>query len=192
MIAVFYYRLKYQQVILFMALTRQQKEAKVVEAENHLKSAQAVVFMAYDALGVSDSEELRDQLFTAGVRMRVIPKRLLRLAAQNLKLELKCPDYDGQIALLWSDADVVAPAKTLREFAKKHDNVSMVEGIMEGRVLTTDEVQALAQLPGLEELRAKFVGTIANPMRGFVSVLSGTQRGLVCALKAIADSKPTA
>ena len=172
-----------------MALTRQQKETKVTEAESHLKSAQAVVFMAYNGLGVKDSEELRSQLFAAGVRMRVIPKRLLNLAAKRLEIELQCVGQEGQIAFLWSDTDVIAPAKILRKFAKTHDSVKLVEGIMEGRVLNTAEVEALAELPGLDELRAKLVGTIANPMRGFVMVLSGTQRNLVYALKAIADSK---
>jgi large subunit ribosomal protein L10 len=188
MAAVFIYRFK-QLYFSHMALTRQQKEQKVTEAQTHLKSASSVVFMTYNALGVSDSEELRSQLFEAGIRMRVIPKRLLSLAANNLNLELDCVHEEGQIAFLWSDDDVIAPAKTLQKFAKKHDNVVMVGGIMEGRVLTRDEVDALAKLPGLTELRGQLVGTIANPLRGFVTVLSGTQRGLVQVLQSIADSK---
>lgn len=170
-----------------MALTRQQKEARVAEAKEAL-TATAVVFVTYDALNLVDMNELRDSLFEAGVKMRVIPKRLLKLAATNAKLDIDPTTYEGQVAIVWGD-DVVTPAKTLSEFAKKHEQLQLVSGVMEGAVIDQDQVKQLANLPSREELLAKLVGTLAGTTTGLVGVLSGVPRSAVYVIKAIADSK---
>lgn len=146
------------------------------------------MLMSYDAFGVADSEELRDKLFEQKVRMRIMPKRLLRLALEQAGFELDPTQHEGQVAVLWGD-DVVAPANVLYNFAKDKENIQILAGAMEGKVLTQEQVQALAQLPSKDQLRAQVVSTIAGPLRGLVGVLSGTQRGLLYALQGIAQAK---
>lgn len=174
-----------------MALTREQKEQRVIEVSDALSTAASVAFMAFDKFNVDDMEDLRDQLFAAGVRLRVMPKRLLKLVADKLKLAFDPRDIEGQVAVLWG-ADPVAPAKVLYTFARKHDMVQLAAGVLDGRFLSQEEVTALAQLPGRDELRGQLVSVIAGPIKGFVTVLTGAQRNFVYALSAIRDQKQEA
>lgn len=174
-----------------MSLTRQQKEQRVAEVGAELTKAMSVVFMSYDGMTVDEAEELRDALFAEKSTMRVVPKRLLRLALQQAKIDFDPTQVEGQVAII-SGQDAVAPAKVLYTFAKAHQAIKMLAGSLEGKVLSFEEVQSLAQLPSRQELLAKFVYVLAGPVRGLQTVLTGAQRDLVYALKAIAEEKQEA
>jgi len=171
-----------------MALTRQQKEQRIKTTTEDLSGAVSYVFLSYDAFNVEDVEELRGQMHEQGVSMRVMPKRLLKIVLQNVELDFDPTQVDGQLAVVWG-SDAVAPAKVLYEFAKERDNLKLVAGAMDGSPLSAEEVTALAQLPGREELLAKLVGTLAGPISGFQSVLSGVQRNAVYVLTAVKEQK---
>lgn len=172
-----------------MPLTRQQKEERIATTTRDLEAAESYVFMGYDGLNVTDMGELRGLLHEQGAHLRVLPKRLLRLVMQNVKQDFDPVAVEGQIAVAWGN-DAVAPAKVLYDFAKKRAEILwLVAGVMGGTFLGKEQVMALAQLPGKQELRGQLVGVIAGPMRGLVVTLSGVQRNLVYALKAVADKK---
>ena len=171
-----------------MPLTRQQKVERVAATQKELAAATSAVFMAFTALSVDDTEELRDRLHEQGGSLKVLPKRLLRLVLQELKLDFDPTTHEGQFAIVWGN-DAVAPAKVVSTFIKGRENVRLVGGSLEGNVLSQAEVNALAALPSREELLGQLVGTISNPARGLVMVLSGVQRQTVQVLQAIADQK---
>jgi large subunit ribosomal protein L10 len=176
---------------LFMPLTREQKEQVVEQVEQDITGAMSAVFVSYNALNITDMGELRDKLFESDCSMRVVPKRLLRLAAKQAKVEFDPTAHEGQIAVIWG-ADPVAPAKVLYDFAKKRDNVQLLAGVLEGGTLTFEQVTSLAKLPSREELLGKLVGTLAGVPRGLVGVLAGVPRAAVYALQAIAEQKEKA
>lgn len=163
----------------------------MAEAVGVLSDATSVVCMTYEGLSVTDMTELRVKLFDVGARLRVMPKRLLKIASEQTQTGFEPLTYQGQVAIAWGD-DTVAPAKVLYEFAKKHENVQLVAGLMDHALLTAAQVVALAQLPSREQLLAQLVGTIAAPVRDFQSVLTGVPRSLVYALQAVAEQKQAA
>lgn len=169
-----------------MALTREQKKQKVVEAGAALHGAVSVVFMAFDGVTVEDMEELRDNLFAVGCAVKVVPKRLLKIAAQTTKVDFDPTIAEGQVAIVWGN-DAVAPAKALYAFAKKRENVRLLAGVLEGQTLSFDQVTSLAQLPGKQELLGQLVSVLAGPLRGLQGVLSGSARQFVYVLTAIKD-----
>lgn len=171
-----------------MPLTRQQKEQIVQEVGDNINAATSVVFVAYDGLTVPDVNELRDKLHASGSRMRVMPKRLLKLVLTNTKLDWDPISQEGQIAVIWG-SDTVAPAKVMYEFAKGKETIRLLAGALEKNMLSLEEVTSLAQLPGRQELLAMLVGTLAGPMSGLVRVFSGTQRQVVYVLQAVKDKK---
>lgn len=171
-----------------MPLTRQQKETRVAEAHRELSSATSFVFFGFTGLTVADSEELRDKLSAANARVRVLPKKLLRLVTKQLSLDFDPVAIPGQIAVVWG-SDAVTPARILAQFAKERANVQMLTGSLEGAALSLAQVQALAALPGRAELLGQLVGAMNNPVRGLVVVLSGVPRQAVQVLKAIADQR---
>lgn len=172
-----------------MSLSRQQKEQGINEVQESMSSAVSVVFVSYDNLNVEEISELRASLHEAGGGMRVIPKRLLKIALSNLKLDFDPTQQEGQLAMVWGD-DAVAPAKTLNEFALQHEEkISLLAGTLEGNILSLEEVTALAILPSRQQLLGQLVSVIASPARGLVTVLSGVQRKTVQVLQAIKDQK---
>lgn len=171
-----------------MPLTRQQKETRVSEVGETLIVSAGAVFLAYDALNVVDVNELRDKLYEAGCEMRVVPKRLLKIALASANLTFNPMEHEGQMAII-TGKDPVSPAKVLFAFAKGKENLRLVAGLLEGKEITTAEVSALAKLPSKQELLGQLVGVLSGPMRGMVQVLSGVPRATVYVLQAIADQK---
>lgn len=171
-----------------MPLTRQQKETRVSEVGSTIADAASTVFLAYDALNVVDVNELRTKLYEAGCEMRVVPKRLLKIALNGANMTFNPMEHEGQMAVI-SGKDGVSPAKVLFAFAKGKEKLKLVAGILEGKEITSTEITALAKLPGRQELLGQLVGVLSGPMRGMVQVLSGVPRATVYVLQAIADQK---
>lgn len=171
-----------------MSLTRQQKETQVADLTKVLSQAVSAVWWSFDGMTVTDVEKLRQQLHAKGAHMRVMPKRLFKLVAANIKQDFDPTQHDGQFACVWG-SDVISPAQLVYRFAKGKEKILLLGGMMEGSALNQAEVQALAQLPGRDELLGKLVGTLAGPLRGLANVLSGVQRQTVYVLSAIAEQK---
>lgn len=175
-----------------MPLTRKQKKHSVNKVQESISAAASVVFLAYNGLTVEEVNELRSNLHAAGGGMRVVPKRLLKIALRNIKLDFNPTEHAGQLAVVWGD-DAVAPAKTLNAFVQKHQKkIRFLAGTLAGNMLSLEEVTSLSKLPSRDELLANLVSIIADPTRGLVTVLSGVPRHAVQVLKAIADQKQNA
>lgn len=172
-----------------MPKSRLQKVEMLARYERLLADSKLVVIFSHDGLNVGQSEELRSILFEHGEKLVVMQNRLLRLALSRLNLTLPEEVWGRPLGVAVSESDEVTISKDLAAFIKNNENVSLVAGIYEGRIIPTDMINELAKLPSREELLAKLVGTIAAPVSGLVNVLAGTMRGLVTALKQIEDQK---
>lgn len=170
-----------------MALSRQQKEAAVAELAELLKESKITVFANYQGLGVRAIQELRKQARENGTTVTVAKNRLVRVALkQNESLkDVDSTALNGQLLYAFNSEDEVAPAQLLHTFSKEHPEIKLAGAIdAEGSTLDEAQVNALAQLPSKDQLRAQLVGTLAGPARGFVTVLSGNARGLLNVLNA--------
>lgn len=174
-----------------MPKTKIQKQEDLRSLEVKIKEAKSIVFAAYNALGVKETEELRNQLRKEDGEMVIAKKTLLNLALKAAEIEgANAKGFEGQVAVLFSNTDEVAAAKLLKEFKKANkDKVDFAGGILEGKFITKEGVTALADLPSKQQLLAQLVGTINAPVSGFVNVLAGNLRGLVNVMNAIKDSK---
>jgi len=144
-------------------------------------------------LGVKDNESLRDQLRQENGEYYVAKKTLLGLALKNQGVDgLDTKSLGGKIAAVFSYGDEVAAAKVLDKFRQdkeKSNKLNFIAGILEGKLLTKEEIEALAKLPSKQELYAKLVGSLNAPVSGFVNALAGNLRNLVYVLKAIEEKK---
>ena len=172
-----------------MALTKGEKKVLASEVAVKIKDAKGAAVFSFKKLTVSDSAKLRRELRKTGGRVQVIKKRVFRSAAQSIGITADFSTVEGSVAVTWSDQDMISPAKASFDFVKTHEGSSLVAGILEGEAITREQVESLALLPGKDELRAKLVGTLIAPVRGFAGVLSGTLRGLPAVLQAIAEKQ---
>ena len=173
-----------------MVLTKQEKIQLVKNLVETLKKDNTFLITNFHGLSSKDANDLRLRLFDKGIRYKAIKKSLIAKAFRQANLaDFDIQKAEGQIALAWGK-DSIDLAKTIYQFAKekKHEEM-IVAGFLDRVFASKDKVIALSKLPGLETLRAQFLGVLKAPLTGFVNVLSGNQRKLVLTLKAIAEAK---
>lgn len=159
-----------------------------------LKKSDAVFITEYRGLTVKKISVCRKNIRQAGGEMKVCKNTLMRIALSECGM-IQAPDFDfGPNGYVLSYGDAAAVAKAIRDFSKEKGNEALVVkgAILDGKLLTKEQVFALADLPSREQLLAQVVGTIAGPLRGLVTVLSGPARGLVTCLGQIKDKKDAA
>ena len=159
-----------------------------------LKKSDAVFITEYRGLTVKKISVCRKNIRQAGGEMKVCKNTLMRIALSECGM-VQAPAFDfGPNGFVLSYGDAAAVAKAIRDFSKEKGNEALVVkgAILGGKLLTKEQVFALADLPSREQLLAQVDGTIAGPLRGLVTVLSGPARGLVTCLGQIKDKKDAA
>ncbi len=164
----------------------QAKQEVVAEIKEHLKGTEAVILVDYRGLSVKQASELRRKVRETGSELVVYKNTLTAIALREMALPPMDELLAGPSAFVFVQGDPVASAKALANFAKDNDALELKGGLVQNQVLGTDGIKALAALPSREELLAKLLGTLQNPLRGMVTVTAGPARGLVTALDGIA------
>ena len=172
---------------------RPEKVAVVAEVKDRLDAAEAVVLTEYRGLNVRELAELRKALGEAGGEYKVYKNTMVRFAAKELDLEIE-ELLVGPTALAFtgtrpdgSNGDPVTIAKALTEFSKGNDKLVIKGGLLEGRVLTTEEITALSKIAPREELLARLAGGMAAPMQQFAALLQALPQKLAYALSALIE-----
>jgi len=173
-----------------MPKTRTQKEESVKSLTDKLTRAKSVVFANFAGLKAKDIQKLREAAWKEDIDYKVVKKTLLRLALKEAGMEGIDPKkIVGNIGMATGFTDEVAAPRSLVGFAKDHEALKILGGILDKKLMDAAGIKALASLPSKIELLAKLVGTIQAPISGFVNVLAGNLRGLVQVLNAIKESK---
>ena len=172
-----------------MPKTRLQKEAILTKTQERLSSASSVVLVNISGVKVGEIESIRDALFPQGLNLQVAKNNLMKIALKEVGIEVPAEILDQPLGLVFAYDDPVASAKASMPFAKEVAAFEIVGGIVDGQFVSASQVEALAALPGREQLLGQLVGTIAAPLSGFVNVLAGNIRGLVNVLSAVRDAK---
>jgi large subunit ribosomal protein L10 len=163
--------------------------AKKVEIVDDLRGlfhgAGVVVLTHYQGLSVAEVTELRRGMRDAGARFRVTKNRLAKIALAETDYSPLAELFTGPTAIAYS-VDPVAAPKAAVGFAKRNEKLVIVGGALAGNLLSAEQVRALAELPSLDELRAKLVGLLSTPASRVVGVLQapGGQLARVLAARA--------
>jgi large subunit ribosomal protein L10 len=144
-----------------------------------------VVFADFTGLKVKDLGTLKTSLRKQNAEFKVAKKTLMKVAFKEKGIDTDPKTLAGEIALVMGYGDEVAPAKLVYEFSKTNQNIKILGGLLENKMLSIEQVMSLAKLPSKLELYAKLVGTLSSPTRNFVGVLQGNLRGLVTVLSKI-------
>lgn len=172
-----------------MAITRKKKEELVEQISAKIKESKSIIFADYRGLSVEEINQVRGELRKQGIEMKVLKQNLFAIAAKNAGTDIDTTSLKGHPVAFVFGKDEVAPAKTIFDFSKKHENLKMVGGALEGKNLSDEQLKSLALMPGRDELYAKIVGSLASPLRGMVGVLQGNLRGLVSVLNQYSEQK---
>lgn len=174
-----------------MAITRDKKQTLVAEVTNILADAKATAFAKYQGLSVAELQSLRAAAREAGVTIKVVKNRLVRVALESNDTykDADTSLLEGQLIYAFSTDDEVAPAQVLNNFAKDHPALELVGGFSgEGLTLNTEEIKALAGLPGKEQLIAEVVAQLLSPVHDITNGLSGNLHALLDGVEAKATN----
>jgi large subunit ribosomal protein L10 len=161
-----------------MAVTRAKKQEDVQKLGRELQDVSNVIVATYTKLTVAQDYELRKALRATGAKYRVVKNTLAERAAQGTKVEGALKELAGVTSIAYTEGDPVALAKALAKYAKDNPEFTFKAGVVEGRVVSINEIQALATMPSKEELYSKLLFLINAPAQRLVTVMNAVGRDL--------------
>lgn len=161
-----------------MAVTKAKKAEQVEKLSTDLKNVENAVVATYTKLTVAQDYELRKALRGAGAKYRVVKNTLAERAAKGTKVEEALKDLTGVTSIAYTTGDPVAMAKALTKYAKDTPDFTFKVGVVEGRVISIKEIEALAKMPSKEELMSKLLFLINAPAQRLVTVMNAVGRNL--------------
>jgi large subunit ribosomal protein L10 len=168
-------------------MNRDQKAAVVDEIADQIKGADAIFAVDYRGISVPQVAELRAKLRDADASFRVVKNSLSERAADKAGAEQLKEMLQGPTALTLVRGDAALAAKALSDTARVLHILEFKGGLLNGKVLSAEDVRSIARLPSREILQAQLVATIAAPLTGLVRGLNGLIGGLAIALQQIAE-----
>ncbi len=181
-----------------MSEPRPHKAAVVAEVRDRLSASDAAVLTEYRGLNVPDMAALRRSLRSVGAEYTVYKNTMVRLAADELGLELGSL-LTGPTAIAFLDGggdgpagDAAAVAKALRDFSRVNRALVVKGGLLGQRVLSAEQVVALAALPPRDVLLAQFAGALGAPLSKFAGLLEAVPRSFAHGLKALINAREAA
>jgi len=163
---------------------RAEKQYLISEVETHLKKSDYVILANFTGLSVSDTADLRKKLGAEKAEFHVVKNSSLRVAAKSLGLPEFESSLTGPTAVIVGGKNSTGVAKVLKTYFKDKQKLQVKSAVLSKKLLTAKEVDALADMPSLETLRAQLLGLMNQPAGMFVRIINAVPSGLVNVLQA--------
>jgi large subunit ribosomal protein L10 len=163
---------------------------KEIEALNQeFKKAQNLFLAGFQGMTVSQDAELRRSLRAAGSQYKVVKNTLAKRAAQDTPVAPIQDKFTGTTAVAYNEKDPVALAKALTAFAKNNPVFVFKAGVVEGRVVSLNDLEQIANLPSKGELISKLMFLLNSQAQRLAGVLSGVSRNLAVVVNQAGEQK---
>lgn len=148
-----------------MSILKQQKIVQAKEISGKISKSQAVVVATYQGLIVKEIQELRKLAKEKDVELKVYKNRIVKKSIQNTEFSSLSSSLVGANIYAFSYSDSISAAKVIYEYGKKHKQIQLVSGIVEGKVLNKEEILDVAKLPTYEEALTMLATSLQAPIR---------------------------
>lgn len=170
--------------------SKQQKQKDLEALTEQFKNARAAMVVGFQKMTVAKDQELRNQLREAGVTYEVVKNTLARRASEGTALAAAAEHFKGVTAVALSGGDPVGLSKAISKFTKANPDIfTFKAGVVEGKVVALNEVEAIATLPSREELIAKIMFLINCQAQRLATVISAVPRNLAVVVKQVSEQK---
>ncbi len=173
-------------------MKRQDKIDLVQKYQTAFAKKKNVFVAEYRGMSVEQITELRVKLRKADGEMKVLKNTFLRRVVDGTDKTALTAISKGPNAVILANDDFVELVKVLTATDKEIEAFKLKGGVVFGKAVTPDDIRQIAQLPPRTVLLARAVGSLASPLRGFLTVCQGNARKLVYALEAIRKAKEKA
>jgi large subunit ribosomal protein L10 len=165
-----------------MPVTKARKREQVEKLNADLKNVSNAVVATYSKLTVAQDYELRKALRGVGAKYKVVKNTLAELAVKGTQIEEGLKNLTGVTSIAYTTGDPVAMAKALTKYAKDTPEFTFKVGVVEGKVISIKEIEALASLPSKEEIHSKLLFLISSPAQRLVTVMNAVGRDVAVVL----------
>src|SRR5215813_1505766 len=172
-----------------MPATKAKKKEQVEKLSADLKKVKSAIVGSFAKLTVAQDFELRKSVRTAGARYRVVKNTLAERAARGTDVEQALKGLSGVTSIAYTDGDPVALAKALSKYAKDNPEFTFKAGVVDGRVISLKEIEALATMPSKEEIYSKLLFLISAPAQRLVTAMNAVGRDLAVVINQGVDKQ---
>lgn len=169
--------------------SRESKKEMVQKLKHELNGVDSIFLCNFKGLTVDKDTQIRKKMRESGAKYTVIKNTLLKIAFADSDFSKVSDSLVGNTAIVHNQEDLVGLAKMIRDFAKEHQAFEFKAGVVQGRVISVSDLDALATMPTKEQLVSKLMYMLNFPVQGLVTALSGMNRKLVVALDQIRQQK---
>ena len=148
-----------------------QKKEDVTQLANEMKESKLILLADYRGINVEDVTKLRTDVRNANAEYKVIKNNITRRALQEAGIEGLEDKLEGPTAVILGKEDYLEPAKAIYNFAKSNDFYKIKGGVIEGKVMTTEEIITIAKLPSRETLLSMLAGALLANIQKFAVAL---------------------
>jgi len=170
-------------------MDRDEKKQQADALHEELLKARGIVLSGFQGITVAQDFALRKKVAGAGATYKVVKNSLIERAAKGTGVEPVAEKLAGTTSVALTEADPVALAKVLTQYAKDNPVLTFKSGVVEGRVVSMEELVALATLPSKEQLFSKVLFLINSPAQRVASTLSGVARNLAYVIQQAVKEK---
>ena len=170
-------------------LTRESKQEIINQINERFKANPSIFVLEYKGLTVKELENVRSDLRKTNSELKIVKNTLLKKAAEDTDADQLNELFVGSTAIAFCDKDSAATAKVFVKSAKDNELLNIKGALLEGKLVTVDEIEAISKLPSREELIAQFIGLLSSPMSNLLYSLQNMQTKLLYALEAVKEKK---
>lgn len=174
-----------------LAFTREEKEAMVAQYQDWVDNSNAFFVLSYQKMGMSEIDEARQKLREVNGEMHVVKNRLFKLIMNEINLDYGEGFWEENNLVGFAFSDAPSVAKVMSEISKT-DVFSIRMGYMDQKLLTAEQVKALADLPTQPVMRAILLGTIMASATKLVRTLAEPARSMAAVVKAFSEEEQAA
>jgi large subunit ribosomal protein L10 len=172
-----------------LAISKQQKEELVAQYKKWLKESDGLILTHYHGLSVKAIGDLRRDIRESGGEFHIIKNTLAKLAFEESGREWKENVFIGPTALGVSYQNPTGLAKAIKDFSKEFGTIEIKSGYLAERLMTVEEIVALAELPSMETMQAKLLSTILAPASQLVRTLAEPGRQVAAVIKSYSEKE---
>jgi len=172
-----------------MAVTKAKKAEQIQKLNNELQKASSMIVGTFSKLTVAQDYELRKTVRSAGGRYQVVKNTLAKRASEGTKVAEALKVLKGVCSVAYTEGDPVALAKAISKYVAENPEFSFKSGILDGRVISVNEIKALATMPSKEEIYSKLLFLMNAPAQRLVTVMSAVGRDLAVVINQGVEKK---
>jgi len=173
-------------------MNKSEKTEIVEELKKVFKDSGSIVLIDFRNINVPDMTDLRRKVRESKSEYRVVKNTLALRAAEGTSVAELKQYFEGPTAIAYTEDSVVGLAKVLRDFIKQHSGMRFKAGVLEGEVISEEQVSSLADMPSREELLSKLLFLMNAPLTQFARALKSPVQKLAYGLKQLEETRSQA